>query len=67
MFGLNIDGIMDGLEDDFNCLFVKFDKYKMVVVDEFYYKLELDGKDELVDIERDKYLIKILNIINKEE
>ncbi|HFI1949356.1 TPA: DEAD/DEAH box helicase [Yersinia enterocolitica] len=67
MLGPNIDGIMDGLEDDLNCSFVKFDKYKTVAADEFYYKLESDGKDELVDIERDKHLIKILNTINKEE
>lgn len=62
MLGPNIDGIMDGLEDDLNCSFVKFDKYKTVAADEFYYKLESDGKDELVDIERDKHLIKILLI-----
>ena len=67
MLGPNIDGIMDGLEDDLNCSFVKFDKYKTVAADEFYYELESDGKDELVDVERDKHLIKILSTINQDE
>ncbi|MFM0939071.1 DEAD/DEAH box helicase [Yersinia enterocolitica] len=67
MLGPNIDGIIDGLEEDLNCSFVKFDKYKTVAADEFYYELKTKGKDEYVDIERDEYLKGILKNLNSDE
>lgn len=67
MLGPNIDGLTDGLEKDLNCSFVKFDTYKTVAADEFYYEIKIKGKDELVDIERDKYLQEILKEIGPDE
>lgn len=67
MLGPNIDGLTNGLEDDLNCSFVKFDSYKTVAADEFYYELKTKGKDEDVDIERDKHLKSILSALDSNE
>ncbi|EMC9754147.1 hypothetical protein WDR88_003107 [Enterobacter cloacae] len=67
MLGPNIDGLTDGLEKDLNCSFVKFDSYKTVAADEFYYELKSRGKDEVVDVERDEYLEQILARIDSSE
>lgn len=67
MLGPNINGLVSGIENELRCTFLKFDSYKTVATNEFYYPLKAIGKDELIDVERDLILKEILRGIGRQE
>lgn len=67
MLGPRINGLIDGLEEILRCTFLKFDSYTTVATNEYFYPLETKGKSEVVDVERDWYLKRILMKIGQDE
>ena len=68
MLGPNIQGLVDGLEMDLNCTFLKFDEFKTVSSNEEYFRVRENGNDIDKDIDRDRNLFEILpQIIERRE
>lgn len=67
MLGPNIQGLVDGLEVDLNCTFLKFDEFKTVSSNEEYFFVR-GNTDPDKDRDRDSHLFQILpRIIEKGE
>lgn len=68
MLGPNIEGLVDNLEINLNCTFLKFDEFKTVSSNEEYFSIRENGNDPDKDIDRDRHLFQILpKIIEKNE
>ncbi len=67
MLGPKVNGLFSGIEEQLRCTFLKFDSYKTVATNEFYYKLKVAGIDALIDVERDRVLTSILEKIGRTE
>ena len=68
MLGPNIQGLVEGLEIDLNCTFLKFDEFKTVSSNEEYFSVRENGNDIDKDIDRDRNLFEILpEIIERRE
>lgn len=67
MLGPRINGLVEGIEDELRCTFLKFDSYITVATNEYYYDIPTKGKDAVIDIERDKILFPLLNSIGRKE
>jgi hypothetical protein len=67
MLGPNIDGLSKGLQDSLKCQFIKYDNYKTVSTNEYYYDIESKGKDSDIDISRDRHLFDILKGIGQDQ
>jgi replicative superfamily II helicase len=67
MLGPNIEGISDGIEKSLNCNLVKYDHFKTVSTNEFYYEIKSTGADKKKDEERDIHLASILNSVGAEQ
>lgn len=67
MLGPRINGLVEGIEDELRCTFLKFDSYVTVATNEYYYDIPTKGKDSEIDIERDKILFPLLNSIGRNE
>ncbi|MCG3658054.1 DEAD/DEAH box helicase [Aliarcobacter butzleri] len=68
MLGPNIQGLVDGLEIDLNCTFLKFDEFKTVSSNEEYFFVRENGTDPDKDVDRDRHLFEVLpRIIERAE
>lgn len=68
MLGPNIQGLVNGLEVDLNCTFLKFDEFKTVSSNEEYFFVRENGTDPDKDVDRDRHLFEILpRIIERDE
>ncbi|AZQ86341.1 DEAD/DEAH box helicase [Colwellia sp. Arc7-635] len=63
MLGPNIEGLSDGIEHNLDCNFIKYDYFKTVSTNEFYFEIGSKGADLEKDLERDKHLFFILSDI----
>ncbi|NNG81332.1 DEAD/DEAH box helicase [Acinetobacter sp. ANC 5378] len=67
MLGPRINGLVEGIEQELRCKFLQFDSYITVSTNYHYHELNTKGKDEEIDIERDKILLEILNSLSSKE
>ncbi|MGI2097446.1 DEAD/DEAH box helicase [Shewanella glacialipiscicola] len=67
MLGPNIEGISEGIERALNCNLLKYDHFKTVSTNEFYYPICSSGIDKDKDIERDRHLETVLKAIGSNE
>ena len=67
MLGPNIEGISEGIENKLNCNLLKYDDFKTVSTNEYYYPLNRFGTDKEKDIERDQHLTTVLRDIGANE
>lgn len=67
MLGPNIEGISEGIEKSLNCNLVKYDHFKTVSTNEFYYEIKSTGTDKKKDEERDIHLASIINTVGAEQ
>lgn len=67
MLGPNIEGISEGIEEILNCKLLKYDYFKTVSSNEYYYPINCFGTDKEKDIERDQHLATVLRDIGADE
>ncbi|GKX62806.1 hypothetical protein SOASR032_13750 [Pragia fontium] len=67
MLGPKVNGLFTGIEEGLRCTFLKFDSYTTVATNEHYFTLKTTGNDNVVDVERDENLKKILTMIGRKE
>lgn len=67
MLGPNIEGISEGIEKSLNCNLIKYDHFKTVSTNEFYYEIKSTGSDKKKDEERDIHLASILKTVGPEQ
>lgn len=67
MLGPNIEGITEGIESALNCNLLKYDYFKTVSTNEFYYPINSFGTDKEKDIERNRHLKAVLKDIGSKE
>lgn len=67
MLGPNIDGLAKGLQETLKCKFIKYDNYKTVSTNEYYYEIDKKGKDSEIDVSRDAHLFSILKDIGQDQ
>ncbi len=68
MLGPRINGLATGITEELRCTFLKFDTYATVATNEFFYPLETQSKkDDVLDVERDEKLFKLLSDIGRKE
>ena len=67
MLGPNIEGISEGIESALNCNLLKYDHFKTVSTNEYYYPINSSGTDKQKDIERNLHLEKVLKEIGSNE
>ncbi|MBQ4852148.1 DEAD/DEAH box helicase [Pseudoalteromonas sp. MMG012] len=67
MLGPNIEGISEGIEKTLSCNLVKYDHFKTVSTNEYYYEIKSTGSDNKKDEERDIHLSSILDSIGAKQ
>jgi hypothetical protein len=67
MLGPNIDGLAEGLQDSLKCQFIKYENYKTVSTNEYYYEINDKGKDFVIDVDRDRHLFDIIKNIGQDQ